>query len=52
MLGDQEMITDVIMWIRDFVKEQFCWHDYRRDELLINSPTRFCQSCSKCGRIR
>jgi hypothetical protein len=38
------MIGDIILWIKDFLKNIFCIHNYEYNCLL--------KRCKKCGRIK
>ena len=38
------MIGDLILWIKDNWKQQFCLHDYKY--------TMWSKKCRKCGRIK
>nr|DAJ67187.1 MAG TPA: SAGA-associated factor 73-FINGER, DEUBIQUITINATION, TRANSCRIPTION FACTOR, SAGA [Caudoviricetes sp.] len=42
------MIGDIYLFIKQFLKEQFCIHEYYRESIDIQTW----RVCKKCGRVR
>ena len=42
------MIGDIYLFIKQFLKEQFCIHEYVRESIYISTW----KVCKKCGRVR
>ena len=43
------MIGDLILWIKEHLRQMFCNHEYRERDLPANMSFRY---CTKCGKIK
>lgn len=44
------MIGDIILWIKQFVKQQTCIHEYKTDKIGIITGLFCGEICSKCEK--
>lgn len=44
------MIGDLILFIRQFFKECFCIHNYKRQYTIMGEWSY--EKCTKCGRVK
>lgn len=43
------MIGDLILWIKEHIKQMVCIHEYKERELPADMSFRYCK---KCGKIK
>lgn len=45
------MIGDIILWIKQFIKQQTCIHDYKPNR-IVNIMNRPFDECIKCDKLK
>ena len=45
------MLGDLILAVKDVLKQFFCIHDYK-DNVINTYPPAYYKECKKCGRIK
>lgn len=46
------MLGDLILWLKEDIKQFFCLHDYEIKQRKDYPPGRDYKVCKKCGRVK
>lgn len=46
------MVGDIILWIKQFIKQQTCIHNYKPNRISLILKGHGFDECTKCGKIK